>query len=92
MTHSLTLLGKLPDSRSPDALSNAIVRIEKTALSSDSIESVWAALNEIKFVEHTDIVSSKMHILSHSRIERVALHDSTAGYSLGSSRALTVQM
>lgn len=85
VTHSLTLLAKLPNLGESDDSSNAIIRIEKTALSSESVESMWADLAEIKLIEHTDIVSerSKPNPQPNFTVVRSLNYLSMAGYLLG---------
>lgn len=59
VTHSLILLGSLPDPNLQDARVNTIVRIEKTALDLEQAKDFFAAnglIKKVKIEERTDIV------------------------------------
>lgn len=62
LAHALTLLGDVPSNAGTER-SQAILRIEKTALSSDTGDSLSAGtlLNRLELEGHTDIVSSRTH-------------------------------
>jgi m7GpppX diphosphatase len=63
VTHSITLLGTLPDAQgqsNPGERVRAIIRIEKTALAADQAKSLFsgenALLTRVELEESTDIV------------------------------------
>ncbi|CDO73905.1 hypothetical protein BN946_scf185016.g62 [Trametes cinnabarina] len=56
LTHALTLLGTLPVDGTSDARAPAVVRIEKTALTSDNAEQLVSQhLKDTKLLDNTDI-------------------------------------
>ncbi|KAI0077616.1 scavenger mRNA decapping enzyme [Panus rudis PR-1116 ss-1] len=54
VSHSLTLLGTLPRSGSRE---QAIIRVEKTAITEDAIPTLLSDLSDVQLIENTDIYS-----------------------------------
>lgn len=82
ITHALTLLGTLPVGNSSDH-AQAIVRIEKTALTADQAEQLLPALlKDTKLIEGTDIVRAHEIVVSIIALQTLT-SDSTHGYLVG---------
>ena len=77
LTHTLTLLGKLPVEGTSE-YANAIIRIEKTALSADSAEHILTrSLENARLIEGTDIVGDDS---SFTNVSTNEVCDSTHGF------------
>lgn len=90
ITHALTLLGSFPESPADGTVSQkinqspAILRIEKTALSTDVLEE--GVLGDVRVIESTDIARSPTFVASRSADEFcfcVSVNCSIPGYLVG---------
>lgn len=64
VSHFVTLLGTLP---SPVGPSTAIIRIERLPFPSDHTDKIIELLQDIKFIESTDIVRIKSWCHNHNK-------------------------
>ena len=68
VSHFVTLLGTLP---SPVGPSTAIIRIERLPFPSDHTDKIIELLQDIKFIESTDIVRIKSWCHNHKNITHI---------------------
>lgn len=61
LTHSLALLGSLPQSNESKTRVPAIVRLEKTAFSADVVDVLASELTDVQLIDNNDIVRPFLH-------------------------------